>query len=156
VAGPFADKARPGAPPPRPRLDGLLLAACDVALLAAGLLLGVLGAFLVPERVFGVPWPGAAVAALGNLALCFLGGRGTRTRLGATAPAVGWFVVAIFASMQRPEGDLVIPGTVPNAPALGYAGLAFFVAGAIAAAVGVVAGPPRASRRSARRVARSR
>lgn len=123
-----------------------MLAACDLALLAAGLLIGVFGAFLVPERLFGVPWPGPAVAVVGNLALGFLGGRGTGTRLGAAAPAIGWFAVAILAGMQRPEGDLVIPGSVPAAPALGAAGIAFFVAGAIAAGVGVFAGPPRSVR----------
>jgi hypothetical protein len=71
---------------------------------------GLLGSFVHPLRVVGVPaglgcglaLTGAAVAA---------GGLVTRSRTGAAAAAVGWVVPVLLLSAPLPEGDLVVQGT---------------------------------------------
>lgn len=89
-----------------------------VLLHAAALLVGgtsgLLGSFVHPLRVVGVP-----VGLLCGLALTVAavaaGGLVTRSRTGAAAAAAGWVVPVLLLSVPRPEGDLVVPGT-----ALGY------------------------------------
>lgn len=89
-------------------------AAASLALLAVlGALLGLVGAFLVPLRVAGVPVPVSAVlAALGNFGLGLAGARAAGDRLGVLAPAAGWFGVVTLASMRGPGGDVVLPGSL--------------------------------------------
>jgi hypothetical protein len=118
--------------------------------LGAALLVTVLAAWLalvevfwLPLRVFGVPVPVSVVAAVvGNLLLVGLAARLTGSRLGAVLPAVVWLVVAVGASLQRPEGDLLLTG----GGVLGFLSLAFLLAGVVAAAfaVGKVLAAPRA------------
>ncbi len=81
----------------------------------------------------------AAVA--GNLLLVALAARLTGSRLAAVLPAVVWLVVAVGASLRRPEGDLLLVG----GGVLGLLSLAFLVAGVVAAAfaVGKVLAAPR-------------
>ena len=118
--------------------------------LGAALLVTVLAAWLalvevfwLPLRVFGVPVPVSVVAAvIGNLLLVGLAARLTGSRLGAVLPAVVWLVVAVGASLRRPEGDLLLTG----GGVLGFLSLAFLLAGVVAAAfaVGKVLAAPRA------------
>ncbi|SHN63636.1 hypothetical protein SAMN05660350_01166 [Geodermatophilus obscurus] len=117
--------------------------------LAAALLVTVLAAWLalvevfwLPLRVFGVPVPVSVLAAVvGNLLLVALAARWTGSRLAATLPAVVWLVVAVGASLRRPEGDLLLAGS----GVLGFLSLAFLLAGVVAAAfaVGQVLAAPR-------------
>ena len=119
--------------------------------LGAALLVTVLAAWLalvevfwLPLRVFGVPVPVSVVAAVvGNLLLVGLAARLTGSRLGAVLPAVVWLVIAVAASLPRPEGDLLLVG----GGVLGYLSLAFLLAGVVAAAfaVGKVLAAPRGS-----------
>ena len=118
--------------------------------LGAALLVTVLAAWLalvevfwLPLRVFGVPVPVSVVAAVvGNLLLVGLAARLTGSRLGAVLPAVVWLVIAVGASLRRPEGDLLLTG----GGVLGFLSLAFLLAGVVAAAfaVGKVLAAPRA------------
>ena len=117
--------------------------------LGAALLVTVLAAWLalvevfwLPLRVLGVPVPVSVVAAVvGNLLLVGLAARLTGSRLAAVLPAVVWLVIAVAASLRRPEGDLLLVG----GGVLGYLSLAFLLAGVVAAAfaVGKVLAAPR-------------
>ena len=119
--------------------------------LAGGLLVVVLAVWLalvevfwLPLRVLGVPLPVSVVAAVvGNLLLVALAARLTGSRLAAALPALVWLVVAVGASLRRPEGDLLLVGS----GVLGYLSLAFLLAGVVAAAfaVGKVLAAPRGS-----------
>lgn len=113
-----------------------------LAAVLAGGLLGLVGAFLVPLRVGGVPVPASpAVALVGNTVVGLVAAR-LAGRAGSASAGLGWLAVVGTLSMPGPGGDLVVPAT-----ATAYA---FLVAGALASAVtvglaGVVhdrAGPP--------------
>jgi hypothetical protein len=120
-----------------------------VSRVAGGLLVVVLAVWLalvevfwLPLRVSGVPVPVSVVAAVvGNLLLVALAARLTGSRLAASLPAVVWLVVAVGASLRRPEGDLLLTG----GGVLGFLSLAFLLAGVVAAAfaVGKVLAAPR-------------
>ena len=124
--------------------------------LGAALLVTVLAAWLalvevfwLPLRVFGVPVPVSVVAAVvGNLLLVGLAARLTGSRLGAVLPAVVWLVIAVGASLRRPEGDLLVVG----GGVLGVFSTAFLLGGVVAAAfaVGKVLAAPRNGVRPAR------
>jgi Family of unknown function (DUF6113) len=73
-----------------------LLAVLGVAVAAAGA--------LVQD---GWQPAGLPLALAGAVALFHGGGRLTRTRAGAAAPAVTWFVTVMYLSMSRPEGDFL-------------------------------------------------
>jgi hypothetical protein len=91
--------------------------------------LAVLECFLVPLRVGRVPLPVAVLLAIaGNLLLPRLGVAATGRKVMALAPPVLWLLVVFVFAAPRPEGDLVVPGTVM--------GLLFLFGGAIAAAFG--------------------
>lgn len=117
------------------------LAAIPVLALA-GLLLGAAGSFAQAIRldVVGVELPVGLVAVLAVNAAVFLGGaRALGRRLGAAAPALGWFVAVLLLSSRRPEGDLVLPA---DAGSYAYLLLGTIVAGL---AVGLPAGQPAGS-----------
>jgi len=87
------------------------LAAVPVLALA-GLLLGAVGSFAQAIRldVAGAELPvGLAVVLAANAAVFLGGARLLGGRLGAAAPALGWFVAVLLFSARRPEGDLVLP-----------------------------------------------
>ncbi|WP_100499671.1 hypothetical protein [Geodermatophilus chilensis] len=116
-------------------------AALLVTVLAAWLAL--VEVFWLPLRVVGVPVPVSVVAAVaGNLLLVGLAARLTGSRLAAVLPAGVWLVIAVGASLRRPEGDLLLTG----GGVLGFLSLAFLLAGVVAAAfaVGKVLAAPRA------------
>jgi hypothetical protein len=115
----------------------------------AGLLVVVLAAWLalvevfwLPLRVGGLLVPlSPAAAVVGNLLLVGLAHRLTGSRVGAALPALTWLVIAVAASIRRPEGDLVITG----GGVAGFVNLAFLLLGVVAAAFAVgrvMAAPP--------------
>jgi hypothetical protein len=124
-----------------PVAERVVTACAVLALAVAGALLGVLGAFLVPDRVLGVPGVAVVVAVAGNLAVGGLAAYGLDSRWAAVAPALPWFVVVVVLGSTRPEGDLILPSAVDNDPAVGYVGTAFLIVGAVAAAAAIVLAP---------------
>ena len=65
----------------------------------------------LPWRLGGVPVPASLPAAVvGNLLLVTAAWRLSGSRLVAVLPAVVWLVIAVGATMRRPEGDLLLPG----------------------------------------------
>ena len=118
---------------PRPALQEAGRSAAYALVLVLSLLTALWGAFLVPLRVAGVPVPAAVVlACAANLVLGSAGGR-LYGRLGAALPGVLWFAVVAVLQGRRPEGDLVVPGSVT--------GLALLLLGSICAAVPVGLSP---------------
>ncbi|SFL26498.1 DUF6113 family protein [Geodermatophilus ruber] len=104
--------------------------------------LALVEVFWLPLRIGGVLVPVSVVAAVaGNLLLVRLAHRVTGSRIAAVLPAVVWLVVAVAASIRRPEGDLLVTGT----GVAGYVNLAFLLLGVLAAAfaVGRVLAAPR-------------
>lgn len=94
---------------PRPRR----VLAGAVALLG-GLWAGLLGSFVHATTSYGVPV--GLLAGLGlSLAVFVTAGLATRSRGPVAAAAAGWVAVVLLLSLRRPEGDLVVPGTL-----LGY------------------------------------
>ncbi|GAB3300972.1 hypothetical protein GCM10027451_03730 [Geodermatophilus aquaeductus] len=102
-------------------------------MLAAGWL-ALVEVFWLPLRVAGVLVPlSVLVAVVGNYLLVVGALRLTGSRAVAVLPAVVWLVVAVGATMRRPEGDLVAVG----GGGLGAVTLAFLGLGVLAAAVAV-------------------
>lgn len=87
------------------------------ALFVCGLAAGVLGSFVHASTVGGVPV--GLLTGLGlSLAVFVLSGAALRGRRGVAVATAGWLVASVMLSLRRPEGDLVVPGTL-----LGYAWL---------------------------------
>jgi hypothetical protein len=110
-------------------------------LLGLGVLTGVVGTFLVPERLESFGYLSAIVGLVGNLVMGLLGGIGTASRVGAFLPFFGWFVaVGLLATepIVSKGGDVVIPGMLGNAPGVVHAGVAFMAAGVVAAIIAIV------------------
>ncbi|MBA3250148.1 MAG: hypothetical protein H0T66_07565 [Geodermatophilaceae bacterium] len=90
----------------------------------------VLECFLLPSYLGPVPIPLSIPAAVaGNLALPALALRLTGSRIVGVLPVLGWLTVAVVASVPRPEGDLIVTGSLR--------GLAFLLLGAVAGAYAV-------------------
>jgi len=90
----------------------------------------VLECFLLPSYLGPVPIPLSIPAAVaGNLALPALALRLTGSRLVGILPVLGWLAVAMLAAVPRPEGDLIVTGSLR--------GLAFLLLGAVAGAYAV-------------------
>jgi hypothetical protein len=99
-----------------------------IAVLAAGL--AVVEAFLVPLRIGSVPFPICIPLAMaGNIVLAKLAVRQTGSIAWGAVPPVVWLVVIIVLALPRPEGDLILPGSLT--------GLVFLFAGAVSGAYGV-------------------
>jgi hypothetical protein len=93
--------------------------------------LAVVEVFWLPLRIGVVPVPVSVLAAVvGNVLLVRLAHRLSGSRAVAVLPAAVWLVVALAATVRRPEGDLVLVGS----GATGAVGLAFLGAGVVAAA----------------------
>lgn len=94
------------------------LLARALAVLVAGLVglgVGVLGAFVqsMSAHVLGVRLPYGLLPALAGLgAVLVLTGVVLRQRLPVLAPALGWAVAVFSLAVPRPEGDLVVAGSV--------------------------------------------
>lgn len=132
-SGPQAEAV---AAPPR---GGPLGWAAVVLVALTALVLAVIECFLVPLRAGSVPLPVCVLLAVaGNVALPRLSARLSGVPLTAGIPPVLWLGVVLALSVQRPEGDLVVPGTLT--------GLAFLFGGAIAGAYGAASSITRAGR----------
>ena len=110
--------------------------------------LALVQVFWLPFRLGGVLVPLSVPAAVvGNVLLVGLAHRYTGSRTVGSVPGVVWLVVAVAATIRRPEGDLVIT----SGGAVGAVNLAFLLLGVLAAALSVgramtsTAGPPRRS-----------
>ncbi|MGZ4611353.1 MAG: DUF6113 family protein [Actinomycetes bacterium] len=82
--------------------------------LVVGAAAGVLGSFVHAYTFHGLP-VGLLVALALSLAVFATGGLAAGARSGALAAAAGWLVAVAYLSLQRPEGDLVVPAST-----LGY------------------------------------
>jgi hypothetical protein len=92
---------------PRP----LALVGWAVAAVVVAAWLAVVEVLWLPLRLFGVLVPLSVLAAVGgNLLLVAAAYRLSRSRVVAVLPAVVWVVIALAASRQRAEGDLLITG----------------------------------------------
>ena len=133
----------------RARRVAELLCAAVLAVAVAGWL-ALVEVFWLPLRLFGVLVPlSVLVAVVGNLLLVAGAHRLTGSRAVAVLPALTWLLVAVAATMRRPEGDLVAVGS----GGLGAVTLAFLGLGVLAAAFAVgrvlAARPPVPGRASA-------
>ncbi|GHE14206.1 hypothetical protein [Klenkia taihuensis] len=91
--------------------------------------------FWLPLRIGPVPVPLSVVGAVaGNLLLVAWAQRLSGSRLVAVVPVAVWLVVAVGASVRRPEGDLVITGETTAAQVVG---LAFLLLGVLAGSFAV-------------------
>ena len=123
-------------------LAGAVLAAVSVQAAAVE-------SFLVPLHVGRWPLPVSVLAAIvGNVVLARSIVRFTGERRVALLPPVLWLVVVLVLSAPRPEGDLVVPGTL--------VGLAFLFGGAAAGAFGAASTVVPGRRRSSLRPGRAR
>ncbi len=79
-----------------------------------GLAAGLIGSFAHASTSYGVPV--GLLAGLGlSLAVMATAGLASRSRGPAACAALGWLSIVWLLSTRRPEGDLVVPGTL-----LGY------------------------------------
>lgn len=101
--------------------------AAYIALLLAGGLLGLIGAFQFSRG------PAPLLAILFDAAIlvcCVLGARGMRTALGGVLPALGWFIVTVLLTSTSAGGSVIVTAT--------SAGMWFLYGGAVCAAAGAV------------------
>ena len=97
-------------------------------LLVLAVELAVWECFLVPLRVYGVPIPLAAAAAVaGNVLLGRAASRIADRPAGALGTSACWVLVAVGFSLGGPLGDAIVPGNLR--------GTVFLVAGLVSAAV---------------------
>lgn len=90
----------------------------------------VLECFLLPSYLGPVPIPLSIPAAVaGNLAFPALALRLTGSRIVGVLPVLGWLTVVVIAAVPRPEGDLIVSGSLR--------GLAFLLLGSVAGAYAV-------------------
>jgi hypothetical protein len=130
--------------------DRLLLVAADLSLVAAGVMLGVWAAFLVPLRLFGhIEGLSDVIALVGTFGLGWLGASGTGTVVASVLPGLGLLPVAIAAGGNGPGGDLVVPGKLGDDPGVGVVGTLFVFAG-LAGLVAAVVLATRQTRRQLR------
>jgi hypothetical protein len=101
-----------------------------LAVVVAGWL-ALVEVFWLPLKLGAVPVPLSVLGAVvGNVLLVRLTHRLSGSRAVAVLPALVWLVVALAATVRRPEGDLVLVGTGTT----GAVGLAFLGFGVVAAA----------------------
>ncbi|MBW8481463.1 DUF6113 family protein [Actinomadura parmotrematis] len=124
-----APAPRRGPDEPGP-LEAFATGAAYAVLALLGAALGVVGSFL---QGFGPAFLAVAVLIAANAALAWLAAWGMGSRLGGIVPAAAWLAVVLVLSRQRPEGDLVVPGTT--------SGYVFLIGGMVALAVGLATSP---------------
>lgn len=90
--------------PPAVRAPLVLLAA------GAGAVAGLLGSFVHPTEVVGLP--AGLVLAAGLSGAVFVTAGLLLGRSGAAGAALGWLAVVLVLASRRPEGDLVVPGSL--------------------------------------------
>ncbi len=97
--------------------------------------LAVVEVLWLPLRIGPVPVPVSVLAAaVGNLVLVTWAHRLSGSRVVALLPAAAWVVVAVGASVRRPEGDLLITGATTASQLVG---LGFLLVGVLFASFAV-------------------
>ena len=130
-------------PPSRPADPLALRVAVGVLISLFSVGLAVVEAFLVPLRIGTVPLPlSVLLAVAGNAGLTKLAVRQTGSIVWGVLQPVLWLLVIVVLSLPRPEGDLIVPGSLT--------GLVFLFAGAVAGAYGVASEITRRAGASAR------
>lgn len=130
-------------PPSRPADPLALRVAAGVLISLFSIGLAVVEAFLVPLRIGTVPLPlSVLLAVVGNAGLTKLAVRQTGSIVWGVLQPVLWLLVIVVLSLPRPEGDLIVPGSLT--------GLVFLFAGAVAGAYGVASEITRRAGASAR------
>lgn len=115
----------PSAPPEEPTfVTGVTYG----MLVMLGFMLGVIGSFEFSWTFGGIPVAALALTAI-NFAVFRLAGWAMHGKLGAVVAAVPWMIVTVVLSGRRPEGDLVVTGTL--------AGYVYIFGGSIAAVIAV-------------------
>lgn len=110
-----------------------------VLLVVLGVLLAVIGAFIVPVRLFGhIEGLAAVVAIAGNLVVALGAAYGLRSRHAATAPAAGWLLAAMVLVFMAPRGGgVLVPGSLGNDPGVVVVGTIWLLGGVLAFAVAI-------------------
>jgi hypothetical protein len=91
------------------RPGGRILAGGSAVLLGGAA--GLLGSFTHAVSAGGAP-VGLVTALALSVAVIAAAGLATRGRLAAGLAAAGWLIAVLVLASRRPEGDLVVPGTV--------------------------------------------
>lgn len=112
-----------------PARDAFVTGAAYMALGLLGGILGLIGSFAQGWWAGSVP-AGAIVLIAVNFVAPRLAGWAMGTRLAAALPVFIWADVAFILSVERGEGDLIVPGT-----ATGY----LFIIGGLVSGVAAVA-----------------
>jgi hypothetical protein len=116
-------------------MRALQLLGWAVAAVVVAVWLTLVEVFWLPWRVGGVPVPVSVLAAVvGNVLLVEGARRLSGSRLVAVLPAVVWLVIAVAATMRRPEGDLLLTGGDAVTSTIN---LGFLLLGVVAAAFAV-------------------
>ncbi|WP_329094628.1 DUF6113 family protein [Actinomadura citrea] len=113
--------------------DAFVSGAAYAALGVLGGVFGVFGSFAQDWSLGAVPLVALVLVAL-VFAMAWASGKAMGGRLGALIPALVWGVVVFILQMRRPEGDLVVPATLP--------GYVFVIGGMVAAVIGIMLVPP--------------
>ncbi|MFF0519239.1 DUF6113 family protein [Actinomadura nitritigenes] len=113
-------------------LEALVTGAAYAALGLLGGVFGLVGSYAQEWTAGDVPVTSIVLVPL-VYAMVRLAGLGMGGKIGAAVPAVVWGAAVIVMSMQRPEGDLVVPGTL--------AGYVYIVGGMVAAGIAVARVP---------------
>ena len=119
--------------------ERVVTAAAATVLVAVGVMLAVLGAFLVPFRLFGhVEGLSVVLAVVGNLVVGLAAGYGLSSPWGAMAPGFGWLVAAGWLTYDRPRGGgVLIPGKLGNDPGVVTVATLWVVGGIAALGIAV-------------------
>ncbi|GAA2603664.1 DUF6113 family protein [Actinomadura fulvescens] len=129
-----ADSVNPADPVLGPRAEAFVGGAAYGALGLLGALFAVVGSFLQDWTIGSVPVAAILLVVL-NFGFVRLAGWAMGGRMGAVVPTLTWAVVVFLMSQQRPEGDLVIPGSL--------AGYVFLIGGLMAAVIAISMVPSR-------------
>ncbi|GAA3474004.1 DUF6113 family protein [Nonomuraea roseola] len=117
----------------RSHAESALAGAAYGMLVVLGVVLGVVGGFTHAWYI-GASFPAAAIGWVPVLfGLCLLAGRMMRSKLGASAVAIGWLLVSMVFSLKRAAGDLVIAGDI--------AGFVYLYGGLVAVVIAVLLSP---------------
>lgn len=109
-------------------VDRVLTGGLAVTGAVVGMLLALVGAFLIPAG-YGAFSAGDAIALVTTGPFCHLLGRAGRSVAIGVVPALTWLTTSMLLAAQRPEGDLVIAANAK--------GIAFLLLGTTSAAAGI-------------------
>lgn len=126
-------------------LDRAYALALVVSGAVGGVVLAVVGAFLIP-LAYGPLSVGDAVALLTVGPFCHFVGRAARNTWVGTLPGVAWLFATMMLATRTAEGDLIVTGEA--------FGMAFLLLGTVSAALGIGTIRAGISRDDARREAR--